>query len=43
MIFLDPKNDIVIVTSSAWPEADWDPGYDAVSAFNAAAVKALSR
>ena len=36
MIFLDPKRDLVIVTNSAWPEADWDPGYDAVDAFNAA-------
>jgi CubicO group peptidase (beta-lactamase class C family) len=43
MIFLDPKSDIVIVTNSAWPEADWDPGYDAVSAFNAAVVKALRK
>ena len=43
MIFLDPKSDVVIVTNSAWPEADWDPGYDAVSAFNAAVVKELRR
>jgi CubicO group peptidase (beta-lactamase class C family) len=43
MIFLDPKSDTVIVTNSAWPEADWDPGYDAVSAFNAATVKALAK
>lgn len=42
-IFLDPKSDIVIVINSAWPEADWDPGYDAVSAFNAAVVKALQK
>jgi CubicO group peptidase (beta-lactamase class C family) len=42
-IFLDPKSDIVIAINSAWPEADWDPGYDAVSAFNAAVVKALSK
>jgi CubicO group peptidase (beta-lactamase class C family) len=41
MIFLDPKSDVVIVTNSAWPEADWDPGYDAVAAFNTAVVKAL--
>jgi CubicO group peptidase (beta-lactamase class C family) len=41
MIFLDPKADIVVVANSAWPEADWDPGYDAVDAFNAAVVKAV--
>jgi CubicO group peptidase (beta-lactamase class C family) len=41
MIFLDPKSDVVIVTHSAWPEADWDPGYDAVSAFCTAVVHAL--
>ncbi len=43
MIFLDPKSDLVIVANSAWPEADWDPGYDAVSAFNSAVVKALTK
>jgi CubicO group peptidase (beta-lactamase class C family) len=43
MIFLDPKSDVVIVINSAWPEADWDPGYDAVSAFNAAVVRELRR
>jgi CubicO group peptidase (beta-lactamase class C family) len=41
MIFLDAQSDIVIVTNSAWPSADWDPGYDAVDAFNRAVVKAL--
>ena len=41
MIFLDPKSDVVIVTNSVWPEADWDPGYDAVSAFCTAVVHAL--
>jgi CubicO group peptidase (beta-lactamase class C family) len=43
MIFLDPMSDTVIVTNSAWPEADWDPGYDAVAAFNAAVVKTLMK
>ncbi len=32
---------IVIVTNSAWPEADWDPGYETVDAFNRAVVNAL--
>jgi CubicO group peptidase (beta-lactamase class C family) len=41
MIFLDPREDVVIVTNSAWTDADWDPGYEAVSAFNAAVVAAL--
>jgi len=41
MIFLDARSDIVIVTNSAWPEADWDPGDEAVDAFNRAVVKAL--
>jgi CubicO group peptidase (beta-lactamase class C family) len=27
---------------SAWPQADWDPGYEAVSAFNAAVVKTIN-
>lgn len=40
MIFLDPKDDLVVVTNSAWPQADWDPAYEAVNAFNAAVVKA---
>jgi len=43
MIFLDPQSDAVIVTNSAWPEADWDPGYEAVDAFNRAVVSALRR
>ena len=43
MIFLDPKLDLVIVTNSAWPDADWDPGYEAVSAYNAAVLDALRR
>lgn len=41
MIFLDSRSDVVIVTNSAWPEADWDPGYEAVAAFNRAVVSAL--
>src|SRR5579862_7572475 len=41
MIFLDAAADVVIVTNSAWPQADWDPGYDAVDAFNRAVVSAL--
>ena len=40
-IFLDATTDVVIVTNSAWPEADWDPGYQAVDAFNRAVVSAL--
>ncbi len=43
MIFLDAKTDTVIVTNSAWPSADWDPGYDAVDAFNAAVLKAIRK
>jgi CubicO group peptidase (beta-lactamase class C family) len=42
-IFLDPRADVVVVTNSAWPEADWDPGYDTVNAFNAAVVRAAAR
>ena len=42
MIFLDPKSDVVIVTNSVWPEADWDPGYDAVAAFCTAVVNSLA-
>jgi CubicO group peptidase (beta-lactamase class C family) len=41
MIFLDARYDVVIVTNSAWPEADWDPGYEAVDAFIRAVVSAL--
>lgn len=40
-IYLDPRSDIVIVTNSAWPEADWDPGYDAFDAFALAVTRAL--
>jgi len=42
-IFLDPKSDVVVVTNSAWPEADWDPGYDAVTRFYAAVVSKLEK
>jgi CubicO group peptidase (beta-lactamase class C family) len=41
MIFADPRTDVVIVTNSSWPSADWDPGYAAVDAFNAAVVQAV--
>lgn len=43
MIFLDPASDTVIVTNSAWPEADWDPGFEAVAKFNAAVLKAVGK
>jgi CubicO group peptidase (beta-lactamase class C family) len=42
MIFLDPKTDTVIVANSAWPEADWDPGYDASWAFIKAVIRAVT-
>ncbi len=41
MIFLDPRTDTVIVANSAWPEADWDPGYDASRAFVKAVIRAV--
>ena len=41
MIYLDPRSDLVIVTNSAWPEADWDPGYEASAAFTLAVTRAL--
>jgi CubicO group peptidase (beta-lactamase class C family) len=41
MIYLDPRSDLVIVTNSAWPEADWDPGYEAYAAFTRAVTRAL--
>jgi CubicO group peptidase (beta-lactamase class C family) len=41
MIFLDPHTDTVIVANSAWPEADWDPGYDASRAFVNAVIHAV--
>jgi CubicO group peptidase (beta-lactamase class C family) len=40
-IFIDPKEDIVIVTSSAWPEADADRFYAIRDAFFAAVTRAL--
>jgi len=42
MIFLDPQDDVVIVTNSAWPEADWDPGFHTVEAFNTAVLRLLA-
>ena len=41
MIYLDPRSDLVIVANSAWPEADWDPGYEAYAAFTLAVTRAL--
>jgi hypothetical protein len=41
MIFLDPRSDTVVVTNSAWPEADWDPGYEATRAFIKAVLRTL--
>jgi CubicO group peptidase (beta-lactamase class C family) len=41
MIFLDPRTDTVIVANSAWPEADWDPGYDESRAFTEAVIGAM--
>jgi CubicO group peptidase (beta-lactamase class C family) len=41
MIYLDPRSDLVIVANSAWPEADWDPGYEAYAAFTLAVTQAL--
>jgi CubicO group peptidase (beta-lactamase class C family) len=41
MIFLDPGSDTVIVANSAWPEADWDAGYEAVQAFNDAVIRTI--
>jgi CubicO group peptidase (beta-lactamase class C family) len=43
MIFLDPKADVVIVTQSAWPEADWNEGYAADTAFTDAVVQGAAR
>jgi hypothetical protein len=42
MIYLDARSDLVIVTNSAWPEADWDPGCDAYAAFTRAVTRTLS-
>lgn len=40
-IFLDPKNDLVIVTNSAWPSADDPKLWEAQDAYFAAVRKAL--
>jgi len=40
-IFIDPKEDLVIVTSSAWPEADADKYYAIRDAYFAAVIKAV--
>ena len=40
-IYINPAEDLVIVTNSAWPEADADPYYDCHDAFVAAVIKAL--
>lgn len=32
-LFLDPKADLVVVTLSAWPTADWEEGYKRNGAF----------
>ncbi len=40
-IFLDPKDDLVIVTNSAWPTADDDKYWLAQDAYFAAVRKAL--
>ena len=42
-IFLDPKNDIVIVTNSAWPVPDDDKYWAAQDAYFAAVEKALAK
>ncbi|HUB85566.1 MAG TPA: serine hydrolase [Rhizomicrobium sp.] len=42
-IFLDPRNDIVIVTNSAWPVADDDKYWVAQDAYFAAVEKALAK
>lgn len=41
LIYINPKEDLVIVTNSAWPEADADPYYDSRDAFMDAVIKAL--
>ncbi len=40
-IFLDPKNDLAIVTKSAWPTADDDKYWEAQDAYFLAVKKAL--
>jgi CubicO group peptidase (beta-lactamase class C family) len=41
-IFLDPKNDLVIVTNSAWPEADNDKYWAAQDAYFEAVERAIN-
>jgi CubicO group peptidase (beta-lactamase class C family) len=40
-IFIDPNEDLVIVTSSAWPQADENESYAVSNAYFAAVAKAL--
>jgi CubicO group peptidase (beta-lactamase class C family) len=40
-IFIDPNEDLVIVTSSAWPQADEDKSYAISDAYFAAVARAL--
>jgi CubicO group peptidase (beta-lactamase class C family) len=40
-IFIDPKEDLIIVTSSAWPEADADKYYAVSDAYFLAVRAAL--
>jgi CubicO group peptidase (beta-lactamase class C family) len=42
-IFLDPRNDLVIVTNSAWPSADDTKLWDAQDAYFAAVRKVLAK
>jgi CubicO group peptidase (beta-lactamase class C family) len=42
-IFLDPKNDLVIVTNSAWPAADDSKYWDAQDAYFAAVRKVVGK
>ena len=43
MIYIDPQRDLVIVTLSSWPEAEWAVGYDRQSRLVGAIVKAVDR
>lgn len=40
-IYIDPANKLVIVTSSAWPSAEWEEGYQRQSAFRDGVKDAL--
>jgi CubicO group peptidase (beta-lactamase class C family) len=42
-IFLDPASDLVVVTLSAWPRADWQEGYARQAAFLDAVQAGLRR